>query len=61
MYTAHSFVDIVICIRLGNKTTSVFLSAYKFVDDFLGPSYGRYPIRFVSYLGGRVVLCVGNG
>ena len=33
---------------------------------FLGPAYGRYPNKlilpeFVSYLGERGVLCVGNG
>ena len=32
-----------------------------YLRHLLGPAVGRYPIKFVSYLGERGMLCVRNG
>ena len=49
-----------------SKCLSSYKGYFQRISHFLGPAYGWYPIKFilpefVSYLGERGVLCVGNG
>ena len=66
-----SFLICQMCAPQGSSLEKKSVSGGSFireksVKEELRPAYGRYPIKFilpefVSYLGERGVLCVGNG